>query len=509
MLKRVALALLLTAGSASAWAQTVVLSPWPKSQFFDNNGAECSGCKLFTYQAGTTTKQNSFTDSTGGTPNANPIILNSRGEASVWLTPALGYKFTLAPANDTDPPSNPFWTVNNILTNGLFGTATTTPYSSLNSLYFPTYSQLAAYALKLNLSGSVSDASGSFRDALYVENSDSDTTVYTNSHTNYGIRQAAFGPYSAGWLTTYKNIVAMNAYAQAATSGTNINGAAPGVSGINADATQWGAGIGDNEFAAHQPSAGSGSIAQSKSLAAVQAIIDANYADADSTHTAWAVLASNIGANKVTGIYGYSGTGTANAFIDAQGANVTLAAIYMPHSQSPVGGCSNASGSIIDYGRWNGNPAGGSYSWWNACNPVAVPGRFGWTEAGNVNLTLDFEGMSLTVFNSFNGYTVAPLSGAGDIAYLATGSWANGLNLSAATISDAALVLNTGLASSTIRYDSNNYTDLNGTAYEIHTAGAVQASLTTNHIRLNLPTGCGSSATGDLYNNAGVVSVCP
>lgn len=93
---------------------TDLISPAPKLQFFDSNGAPLSGGLLFTYAAGTTTKQNAYTDASGATPNANPIVLDSRGECDCWLSPAQAYKFTLAPSTDTDPPSNPIWTVDNV-----------------------------------------------------------------------------------------------------------------------------------------------------------------------------------------------------------------------------------------------------------------------------------------------------------------------------------------------------------------------------------------------------------
>jgi len=91
-----------------------LISPLPIQHFVDGNGNALSGGKLFTYAAGTTTKQATYTDSTGGTPNTNPIILNSRGEANVWLTQGQSYKFILSPPTDTDPPTNPIWTVDNI-----------------------------------------------------------------------------------------------------------------------------------------------------------------------------------------------------------------------------------------------------------------------------------------------------------------------------------------------------------------------------------------------------------
>ena len=69
----------------------VTLSPSPKLQFFDSNSIELAGGKLYTYAAGTTTPLATYTDSTGSVPNTNPVILNSRGEASVWLGSSLYY----------------------------------------------------------------------------------------------------------------------------------------------------------------------------------------------------------------------------------------------------------------------------------------------------------------------------------------------------------------------------------------------------------------------------------
>lgn len=80
----------------------------PKLQFFDANGAPLVGGKLYTYAAGTTTPQASYTDYGGGTPNTNPVILDSRGEASVWLGTAL-YKMALYSATNVL-----IWTVDNI-----------------------------------------------------------------------------------------------------------------------------------------------------------------------------------------------------------------------------------------------------------------------------------------------------------------------------------------------------------------------------------------------------------
>jgi hypothetical protein len=92
-----------------------ILTPSPVQQFTDNNGVLLAGGKLFTYAAGTTTKITTYTDSTGSTPNTNPVILNARGEAGIWLIAGTAYKYVLSPSTDTDPPTNPFYTVDQIL----------------------------------------------------------------------------------------------------------------------------------------------------------------------------------------------------------------------------------------------------------------------------------------------------------------------------------------------------------------------------------------------------------
>lgn len=78
-------------------------------RFYDNNNNPLSGGQLFTYQAGTTTPVATFTDSTASTANTNPVILNARGEAPVWLLPAQTYKFVLQDAN-----GNTIWTCDQI-----------------------------------------------------------------------------------------------------------------------------------------------------------------------------------------------------------------------------------------------------------------------------------------------------------------------------------------------------------------------------------------------------------
>ncbi|HEY4354891.1 MAG TPA: hypothetical protein VGN16_04015 [Acidobacteriaceae bacterium] len=101
---------------------TNILTPTPKQKFFDNNGRPANGYQLFTYSAGTSTKAATYpdADSTGpGQENTNPIILDFRGECDLWIPPNVAYKYVLANPSDTDPPTNPIWTVDDVVSDQL------------------------------------------------------------------------------------------------------------------------------------------------------------------------------------------------------------------------------------------------------------------------------------------------------------------------------------------------------------------------------------------------------
>ena len=87
--------------------------PWTKPQFFTDAGEPAALYKLFSYDAGTTTKRTTYSDSALSSANDNPIILDAFGRASVYLLPQR-YKFVLAPPNDSDPPIAPMWTADQV-----------------------------------------------------------------------------------------------------------------------------------------------------------------------------------------------------------------------------------------------------------------------------------------------------------------------------------------------------------------------------------------------------------
>jgi hypothetical protein len=71
------------------------LAPSPVFTGFDNNGNPLSGGLLYTYAAGTpNTPLATYTDVGLTTPNANPVVLDSAGRCTLFLSPA-SYNFVL------------------------------------------------------------------------------------------------------------------------------------------------------------------------------------------------------------------------------------------------------------------------------------------------------------------------------------------------------------------------------------------------------------------------------
>lgn len=106
--------LLLVCSSAPLVAQGTV-APIPKVQWFDNNGDVCNGCLLYTYAAGTTTPQATYTTAALTIANANPVVADSAGRMTVFLS-AVSYKFVLKTSAGVT-----LWTVDNVTSVGMAG----------------------------------------------------------------------------------------------------------------------------------------------------------------------------------------------------------------------------------------------------------------------------------------------------------------------------------------------------------------------------------------------------
>lgn len=149
-----------------------VITPSAKTQFIAANGDPLVGGRLYTYAAGTTTPLPTYTDNTGATPNTNPIILDSRGEANVWLG-ASTYKFKLCDENGVE-----IWTVDYI-------SAPTTALSPVLSGNVTISTDSSSPALKITQTGTGA--------GLVVQDSvDPDLTPFiVNGSGNVGIGTAA------------------------------------------------------------------------------------------------------------------------------------------------------------------------------------------------------------------------------------------------------------------------------------------------------------------------------
>jgi hypothetical protein len=86
-----------------------VIAPTGKWTGWDNDGNPAIGGLLYTYTAGTTTNLATYTDVALSVPNTNPVVLDSAGRATIYLTPLAAYKFVLKNALGTT-----LWTQDNI-----------------------------------------------------------------------------------------------------------------------------------------------------------------------------------------------------------------------------------------------------------------------------------------------------------------------------------------------------------------------------------------------------------
>lgn len=83
------------------------LMPQGKQSYVTASGQPLVGGKIYTYQAGTNTPLPTWSDAGQLAPNTNPVILDARGEASIFWRGV--YKVILKDPNDVT-----IWTVDNI-----------------------------------------------------------------------------------------------------------------------------------------------------------------------------------------------------------------------------------------------------------------------------------------------------------------------------------------------------------------------------------------------------------
>ena len=75
---------------------TGTIATIPKYQFLDSLGVPLVNGTITTYLTGTTTLTSTWQDQAQLSLNTNPIVLDARGEATLWLDSSIVYKFVLA-----------------------------------------------------------------------------------------------------------------------------------------------------------------------------------------------------------------------------------------------------------------------------------------------------------------------------------------------------------------------------------------------------------------------------
>lgn len=145
------LALLLVILPAQAQVN-VTLVPAPKVQWLDLNGDPLASGHVHAWISGTTTNQATYTDSTGGTPNSNPVVLDSAGRAEIWLEDALVYTLALH-----DSSNALVWSVDGVSAGDL-ETALVIGTTAVTFTSTPTFDSSTASYFSITLTGNVTSS---------------------------------------------------------------------------------------------------------------------------------------------------------------------------------------------------------------------------------------------------------------------------------------------------------------------------------------------------------------
>lgn len=145
---------------------------WNIRPQFESGSVAYSGARLFFYAAGSSTKQNTYTDSSGGVANSNPITLNAQGipGGEIWGTVGLTYKIGLAAPGTDDPPSAFIWTEDNVAP--INDTAVTTQDEWTASGLTPTYVSATSFTL-------AGDQTTNFHKGRRLKTTNSGGTIYS------------------------------------------------------------------------------------------------------------------------------------------------------------------------------------------------------------------------------------------------------------------------------------------------------------------------------------------
>lgn len=150
---------------------TNYLSPVFNEQTFDASGSPLVGGKIETYVAGTSTPLATYTTQSGTTQQANPIILNARGEPAnpIWLGAGQLYKFILK-----DSGGSLIRTIDNV---GGVNDTSISVSDWVSSGFTPTYISAVSFSVQ-------GDKTTDFAAGRRVRSTNSGGTVYSTVATS-------------------------------------------------------------------------------------------------------------------------------------------------------------------------------------------------------------------------------------------------------------------------------------------------------------------------------------
>jgi len=158
---------------------TYNLITFPRFRHIDpSTGEAAADWKVYTYQAGTATAQTTYSDKDCTIPNTNPVVLDSNGEAIIYVNVPIKVILT-RPADDAGSPylTQDYLAVEqDVIIRGT--------YDSVTNNYYAVSSVPAQTVLSDNLM------------LIFTPGADSETTLTSQAFTGVGINDCTFyGPY--------------------------------------------------------------------------------------------------------------------------------------------------------------------------------------------------------------------------------------------------------------------------------------------------------------------------
>lgn len=204
-----------------------VLATAPFLAFFDSDGNPLSGGLVYTYAAGTTTPKATYTDNTGSTEMPNPIVLDSAGRATWWISGA--YKYVVK-----DSEGNTIKTTDNVTSfstlaeqaDAFFQTFSGTGSQTAFTLSTDQGTESEGLMIFVNKGLQESVTNGSFA-------TDSDWTKGTGWTIGSGVATASGAISTAISQTSAVTLVAGQAYAVTYTITRSAGGLIPSVGGYS------------------------------------------------------------------------------------------------------------------------------------------------------------------------------------------------------------------------------------------------------------------------------------